>query len=168
MRKYVIGVVIGVVIAASAYYLLAGRTPSAGPNGGDLMPIKGGSAYAELLTNADTGEVLVNTWDKDLKSRRPIESEPITVGSGDNSVELNPHPMDSDPSGLCSRFFGQAGWMRGGSIRHGWMHGGGVGDHREFGWERCWRAGQTRGRMWEEMGEHRRMGQEHGTGHHGE
>lgn len=145
------------------------RPASAGPTGGDLVPIKGGSAYAELLANADTGEVLVNTWDKDLKTRRPIEKEPITVGSGDNSVELTPHPTDSDSSGMCSRFYGHADWLRGGGVHNGWMHGGGTGDHRTFDWSRCWQAGRAHGRMWEEMGRHRRMGPGHmssGPGHH--
>lgn len=43
-----------------------------------------------------------------MKTSRPIEKEPITVGSGDKSVELAPHPLDTDPSGTCSRFYGQA------------------------------------------------------------
>jgi len=140
---------------------------SAGPNGGDLVSIKEGNAYAELLANSDTGEVIVNTWDKDLKTREPIEEEPITLGSGDESVELTPHPMDTDPSGRCSRFYGEADWVRGGEIRNGWMHGGGIGDHKDFGWSRCWQAGQSHGHMWEEMGEHRHMGPGHGPGHHG-
>lgn len=102
---------------------------SAGPNGGDLVPIKGGATYAEVVANAETGEVLVNTWDKDLKTRRLIEKEPITVGSGNKSVELTPYPMDSDPSGTCSRCYGEANWVRGGGVHNGWMHGGGTGDH---------------------------------------
>ena len=167
-------------VATVALLALAGcstEPATAGPSGGDLVPIQGGNAYAELLANADTGEVMVHTWDKDLETRRPIESQPITVGSGDDSVELTPHPMDSDPSGLCSRFYGEADWVRGGGVQHGWMHGGGVGDHRTFDWSRCWQGGQTHGHMWEEMGPHRGMegmgpgpmsgGQEHGPGHMG-
>lgn len=34
--------------------------------------------------------MMVQTWDKDLKTRRPIEREPITVGSGSSNVELTP------------------------------------------------------------------------------
>ena len=82
-----------------------GATPSTGPNGGDLVPIKNGTGYAELLANADTGEVMVHTWDKDVKARRPVEKEAITVGSGENSVELMPHPMEGDPAGMSSRFY---------------------------------------------------------------
>ena len=73
----------------------AEQSASAGPNGGDLVAIKDGTAYSELVANANTGEVMVHTWDNDLMTRRPIESQPITVGSGDNSVELTPHPIDT-------------------------------------------------------------------------
>lgn len=117
----------------------SGPAASAGPNGGDLVPIKSGTAYAELLANADTGAILVTTWDKDLKTRRPIEEKPITVGSGEKSLELLPHPMDTDPSGTCSRFYGEAEWIRGGGIRNGWMHGGGTGNHQEFAWQHAGR-----------------------------
>ncbi|MBI2827193.1 MAG: hypothetical protein HYX69_21185 [Planctomycetia bacterium] len=166
MKTFIAASVVGGLLAG---LMVAGcsRTPaSAGPNGGDLVPIKGGTAYAELLANADTGEVMVHTWDKDLKSRRPIEDEPITVGSGANTVELMPHPMDGDSAGACSRFYGEANWVRGGGVRDGWMHGGGAGDHKEFAWQRCWQGGRTHSHMWEDMGEHRHMGAEHGP-HHG-
>jgi hypothetical protein len=167
MKKFAIVTVFAAALAVEGCSQSSGPSASAGPNGGDLVPIKGGSAYAELLANADTGEVLVNTWDKNLKTRRPIEKEPITVGSGDNSVELTPHPTDSDPSGMCSRFYGHADWVRGGDIHNGWMHGGGTGDHHTFDWNRCWQAGRSHGHMWEEMGPHRRMGPGHmgGPGH---
>lgn len=148
----------------------AATTPSTGPNGGDVVPIKNGTAYAELLANADTGEVMVHTWDKDLKTPRPIEKESITVGSGDNSAELMPHPMGSDPSGMSSRFYGHADWARGGNVGHGWMAMRSDGKQRQsFDWRECWPGGKTHGRMWEEMGEHRRMGPggPMGPGHHG-
>ena len=159
MKPFVTGVTCLFAIVGCA------GTPQQGPNGGDLVPIKGGTAFAELLANANTGEVLVSTWDKDLKTRQPIAKEPITVGSGDNRVELTPHPTDTDPAGQCSRFYGAAGWVRGGGVRNGWMHGGGVGEHRTFDWNRCWQGGQRHGHMWEEMGKHRRMGPR--GGHHG-
>jgi hypothetical protein len=157
----------GLILAALIPDSGCSKPVSAGPNGGDLVPIKGGNSYAELVANAETGEVMVHTWDQDLKTRRPIEEEPITVGSGENSVELTPHPMDADPSGRASRFYGEADWLRGGEIRNGWMRGGGVGDRREFAWQRCWQAGRRHGHIWEEMGKHRNMGQRHGPGHHG-
>ncbi len=174
MKTFVNGVMLTGLFAVAGCSQTPQQSASAGPSGGDLVPIKGGSAYAELLANADTGEVRVDTWDKDLKTRRPIEDEPITVGSGDNSVELTPHPMDSDPSGKCSRFYGEANWVRGGGVHNGWMHGGGAGGHQEFAWRRCWQAGRGPGSMWEEMGPHRHMGPghmpggpEHGPGHQG-
>jgi hypothetical protein len=144
--------------------------PSTGPNGGDVVPIKNKTAYAELLTNADTGEVMVHTWDKDLKTPHPIEKEPLTVGSGENSAELMPHPMGSDPPGMCSRFYGHAEWVRGGNVPRGWLMMRGEGNQRHsFDWRGCWQGGRMHGRMWEEMGEHRRMGPggPMGPGHHG-
>jgi hypothetical protein len=172
MKTFVTGLIFAGLFAVAGCSQTPQQSASAGPNGGDLVPIKGGAGYAELLANADTGEVRVDTWDKDLKTRRPIAKEPITVGSGDKSVELMPHPTDTDPSGTCSRFYGHADWVRGGGVHNGWMHGGGIGDHRTFDWSRCWQAGRTQGRMWEEMGEHRhmgpgRMGPGHGPGHQG-
>ena len=164
MKTFVTEMIVAGLIAVAGCSQTPQQSASAGPNGGDLLPIKSGNGYAELLTNADTGEVLVNTWDKDLKTRRPIDREQITVGSGDNSVELAPHPMDTDPSGTCSRFYGQADWVRGGNVRHGWMHGGGIGTHQEFDWQHCWQGGRSHGRMWEEMGKHRQMGPGHRRG----
>ena len=166
MKTFVTGAVLAGLMVIGGCSRTPDQTISAGPNGGDLVPIKGGNAYAELLANSDSGEVMVHTWDKNLKTPRPIEKEPITVGSGDNSVELTPHPMDTDPSGTCSRFYGDANWVRGGGVHSGWMHGGGTGDHRTIDWSRCWQAGQEHRQMWEEMGMHRRMGPGHGAGHH--
>lgn len=160
-------IAIGLILLGALSLCGCSRSATAGPSGGDLVAIKDGTTYAELLANSDTGEVMVNTWDKDLKTRRPIEQEPITVGSGDNSVELTPHPIDSDPAGTCSRFYGEATWVRGGGVRQGWMHGGGTGEHKEFAWQRCWQGGRAHGPMWSEMGEHRRMGPGHRPGHRG-
>jgi hypothetical protein len=167
MKAFVTGLVIASLIAIAGCSQTAIQPAPTGPNGGDLVSIKGGTAFAELLANADTGEVMVQTWDKDLKTRQPIDKEPITVGSGDRSVELMPHPMDTDPSGKCSRFYGEADWVRGGGVHSGWMHSKGTGGHTEFEWQRCWQAGRTHGHMWEEMGKHRHMGPGHGPGHHG-
>jgi len=94
MKTFVIGVILASLFAVAGCSQTSQQSVSAGPSGGDMVPIKGGNAYAELLANANTGEVMVHTWDRDLKTRRPIEKEPITVGSGDKSVELMPHPMD--------------------------------------------------------------------------
>lgn len=161
--KIVTGSILAVLIAVAGCSQTSEKPAAAGPNGGDLVPIKSGSAYAELLANADTGEVMVHTWDKDMKTTRPIERESITVGSGDKSVQLTPHPMETDPSGTCSRFYGHADWVRGGGMQSGWMEGGGMGGRHTFDWSRCWEGGRSHERMWEEMGKHRRMG----PGHHG-
>ena len=161
MRTLVAGVIVGSLMAAAG----CSRAAAAGPNGGDVVPIKNGTVKAELVSNVDTGEVLVQTYDDDLKTRQPIERQPITVGSGDNSVELAPHPVDTDPPGTCSRFYGQADWVRGGRIREGWMHGEGTGASRQqFAWEHGWEAGRMHSGMWEAMGEHRHMGPGHGAG----
>lgn len=152
MKTFVTGVMFAALIAlvgCSKTQQQSQHPASAGPNGGDLVSIKGGTAYAELVANAETGEVLVHTLDKDLKTSRPIEMEPITMGSSGNSVELTAQPMDTDPSGTSSRFYGQADWMRGGSVSHGWMQGRGTGDRQEFEWQRGWEAGRMH---WKEMG----------------
>lgn len=174
MKTILTGVILVALFAVAGCSQTSEKSGATGPNGGDLVAIKDGTAYSELLANADTGEVMVHTWDEDLKTRRPIERQPITLGSGDKSVELAPHPMDTDPSGTCSRFYGEADWVRGGGVRNGWMHGGGTGGHHTFDWNRCWQGGRAHGPMWEEMGKHRRMGpghmpggKEHGPGHKG-
>ena len=161
MRTTVIALVVSAGVLAGGCNRSETTVPSAGPNGGDVVPIKNGTGYAELLANPDTGELMVHTWDKDLKTPRPVEKEPITVGSGDKSAELMPHPMASDPAGTCSRFYGHADWLRGGNVARGWMMM--RGDQKySFDWRQCWQGGKAHGRMWEEMGEHRRMGPGHG------
>lgn len=163
MRTTAIALILLAGVSAAGCNRPATTTPSIGPNGGDVVPIKNGTAYAELLANPDTGELMVHTWDQDLKAPRPVEKESITVGSGENSAELMPHPMSTDPAGTCSRFYGPADWARGGTIRHGWMSVRGDGGQRHpFDWRGCWQGGRAHGRLWEEMGEHRRMGQGHG------
>lgn len=145
----------------------AGCSPSkaqAGPNGGDVVPIQNGAAKAELVTNSETGEAMVHTWDNNLKAPFPIESAPLVIGNGDRGVELMPHPSPSDPAGRCSQFYGQADWMRGGGFHDGWMRMGGGGTQQNFAWAHCWDAGRSHGAMWEQMGEHRRMGPGMGPG----
>lgn len=171
MTKTVIGIVIGFAIAAGALIYLSGRSAKAGPNGGDVIPLDNGKSSAELMTNSDTGEAMIHTWDKDLRVPNPIKSEPLSVGSGNDRVELMPYPTKTDPPGMCSRFYGQADWIRGGRIERGWLHHqGGENQHHEFTWKRCWNAGQSNGAMWTTMGEHRRggmSGKGSGSGHMG-
>ena len=58
MKTFLAGVILIGLMAVAA----CSRTAAAGPNGGDVVPIKGGAAYAELVSNAETGEVMVQTW----------------------------------------------------------------------------------------------------------
>lgn len=127
----------------------------AGPNGGDLVGLDSSGGSAEVVTNADTGEVMVHTWKDDLKTPLPIEARPLTLGADANQVQLNPHPMPGDPPGYCSRFYGRADWVRGGGIHHGWMsRADGGASRQEFAWDRCWKAGRAHGQMWSEMSGH--------------
>ena len=160
MRPFVGGVILAGLIAVIG----CSQSAAAGPNGGDVVPIKNGRTVAEVVSNADSGEVIVQTYDEDLKTREPIEREPITVGSGQNTVELAPYPTETDPPGTCSRFYGQADWVRGGSIREGWMEGRAMGMRQDFAWQHGWEAGRMGRGTWEAMGEHRRMGPGHGPG----
>ena len=156
---------ITLLLAVMTFQSCSSKVEAAGPNGGDVVSLNNGQAKAEVMANADTGEMMVHTWDQNLKASQPIENKPLTMGSGDQTIELQPHPTASDPSGMCSRFYGQADWLRGGGVHHGWM--GGVGQSRhEFAWNNCWKGGQTHGPMWNEMGEHRRgmMGRGPGGG----
>lgn len=140
---------------------------AAGPNGGDVVPIQNGAAKAEVVANADTGEIMVHTWNNDLKNHQPVDAAPITLGSGEHTVQLMPHPMPGDPSGRSSRFYGHADWMRGGRITNGWLECCGSRTMRhDFAWRNCWRAGRQHGGMWSEMGEHRPHGMHgmHGGG----
>ena len=157
--------VISVILSIAMLSSCSESKAAAGPNGGDVVPIQSGTK-AEVVTNADTGEAMVHTWDQGLRSPTPIDSQPMTLGSGDSAVELTPHPLASDPPGKCSRFYGQADWMRGGSIRSGWLRCcGGQGMRQDFPWSNCWSGGRAHGQMWSEMGEHRRgMGGPMGTG----
>ena len=137
----------------------------AGPNGGDVVPIQNGAAKAEVVANSDTDEVMVHTWDNDLKKYQPVDAVPIVVGSGERTVELMPHPLASDPPGRCSRFYGHAEWLHGGKIGRGWLQCcGSQATRHEFAWRNCWSGGREHGGMWSEMGEHRPQGMG-GMGH---
>jgi hypothetical protein len=127
--------------------------------------LNNGLVKAEVVANAETGEMMVHTWDQNLKTSQPIEAKPLTMGSGDQTIELQPHPTVSDPSGLCSRFYGQADWLRGGGMHHGWMSEAGQ-TRQEFAWNNCWRGGQSHNSIWSDMGDRRRgmMGQGQGSG----
>lgn len=152
----------GIVLATALVAVGCSRGAAAGPNGGDVVPIKGGTVQAEVLSNPATGEVMVQTYDDKLSTRKPIEPLSITAGSGENRVELMPHPVATDPPGTCSRFYGQAEWVRGGKMRAGWMEFGDGANRQAFTWDHSWAGGRMPSGMWEAMGEHRRMGPDHG------
>ena len=149
-----IGLLGGTGLLMAMITMQACSKAAAGPNGGDVVSLKNGQAKAEVMANADTGEVMVHTWDRDLKTIQPIEGKSLVIGSGEKTVELQPHPTDTDPSGFSSRFYGQADWMRGGGVQHGWMAGADQ-NRQEFDWNHSWMGGQSHGEMWSGMGEHR-------------
>ncbi len=137
----------------------------AGPNGGDVIPMGDGQTSAEVMSNADSGEVMVHTWGKDLKTAHPIEAKALTMGSGTNQIQLEPHPLSGDPAGKCSRFYGRAEWLRGGGARKGWLnHSNSETGRMHFDWNRGWKAGASHGGMWTGMGDH---GAGMGQGGHG-
>ena len=154
------GLVVGMLFVQSC-----SPNAQAGPNGGDVVAMNDGKTSAEVLSNADTGEVMVHTWDNDLKSARPVEARPLTMGADEKQMQLEPHPLASDPPGYCSRFYGRADWLRGGSVHHGWLgHSGAESGRMHFDWNRGWKAGGMHGGMWSEMGGH---GPGMGQGGHG-
>lgn len=137
----------------------------AGPNGGDVVALNDGKTSAEVLANADSGEVMVHTWDNDLKSARPVQARPLTMGADEKQIQLAPHPLASDPPGYCSRFYGRADWLRGGKVHHGWLsHSDAATGRQNFEMNRGWQAGKSHGPMWSEMGGH---GPGMGPGGHG-
>lgn len=168
-----LSVVIAVTALVFSVALLQSCSPSAkastGPNGGDLVLLADRDTKVEMLANSDTGEVMVHTWDTDLKKPHSLEATPLILGSGDESVTLDPHPLPTDPSGRCSRFYGQANWVMGGKANHGFIFASGENaEQYHFDWKHCWTGGKANGSMWSGMGEHRRgMGNHKGHGGHG-
>jgi len=141
----------------------------AGPNGGDIVALNDGKTSAEVLANADSGEVMVHTWENDLKSARPVEARPLMMGADANQIQLEPRPLASDPTGYCSRFYGRADWLRGGTVHHGWINNSGAQTGRQnFEWNHGWQAGKSHGPMWSGMGGHGMGIQQGGPGgmHH--
>ena len=125
----------------------------AGPNGGDVVALNDGKTSAEIMAKSDSGEVMVHTWDNSLKSSRPVEARPLTLGSDEKQIQLEPRPLASDPPGFCSRFYGRADWLQGGKVSHGWLSQSGMANGRQmFEWNHGWQAGGSHGPMWSEMG----------------
>ena len=162
--KGIISVIGGIGLLLAMMTIQSCSSTQAGPNGGDVVMLNNGKAKAEIVANADTGEVMVHTWDQNLKKSQPIENKPLMIGSGDQTIELQHQPTASDPPGFCSRFYGQTDWLRGGQVHHGWIGNGADQSRQEFNWNNCWMGGKTNGSMWKEMGEHRRGMMGHGPG----
>lgn len=155
----------GLVLGAFFVQSCSPGVAKAGPNGGDVVALNDGTTSAEVLANADSGEVMVHTWDNDLKSAHPVEARPLTLGTDERKIQLEPHPLASDPPGYCSRFYGRADWLQGGNVHHGWLsHSGAASGRQSFEWNRSWQAGKSHGPMWSEMGGH---GPGMGQGRHG-
>ena len=131
------------------------NSAKAGPNGGDVVALNDGKTSAEVLANADSGEVMVHTWNNDLKSARPVEARPLTMGADGKQIQLEPHPLAGDPPGYCSRFYGRADWLQGGTVHHGWLsHSGAETGRQNFEMNRGWQAGKNHGGMWSGMRGH--------------
>jgi hypothetical protein len=159
--------IVGRTVGGLVFATLAaacGQAPTVGPNGGAVAAISGDTVYAELLADSSTGALLVQTFDRDLQTRRPIGSTSLTVGTGEHRIALRARPTDQDPAGTSSRFYGEADWVRGGDGSRGWIQGLGPGGRHEFDWQPGWEAGGRYGHMWEELEGHGRMGREHGPG----
>lgn len=158
---------VGFVVALGMTLSCTSKEELAGPYGGDIVPLQDGKVNAEILSNADTGEVMVHTWGQDLKTPEPIKAEPLSVGSEERSMQLMPHPVEGDPPGFCSRFYGQGDWVRGGGIHHGWLRRSSAeGLRHSFAWKNCWRGGRDHGSMWGAMRQHGQHGMHGGPGPH--
>src|SRR6266700_2227450 len=80
--------VLGVIGLLATMALQSCSSSKAGPYGGDVVPLNNGQAKAEVVANADSGEVMVHTWDQGLKNNRPVESRPLVLGSGNQRLDL--------------------------------------------------------------------------------
>lgn len=167
MRQKVMWIAGGLLVAGAAALFVACNKASAdvGPNGGDVVALPNTDAKAEVIGNADTGEVVVRTWDEELANPRPMPHESLVIGEGDRRLELMSHPMADDPQGRSSRFYGRAEWLRGGRVDNAWIECCGSEQGRErFGWSHGWEAGRRHGDMWREMREHGEGMRERGMG----
>ena len=167
MRQKVMWIAGGLLLAGGAALFVACNKASAdvGPNGGDVVALPNTDAKAEVIGNADTGEVVVRTWDEELANPRPMPHESLVIGEGDRRLELTSHPMADDPQGRSSRFYGRAEWLRGGRVDNAWIECCGSEQGRErFGWSHGWEAGRRHGDLWREMREHGEGMRERGMG----
>lgn len=72
--KMLIRVFSGIGLLLAMIVLQSCSSSKAGPNGGDVVTLNNGQAKAELLVNADTGEVMVHTWDHISRPANPLKT----------------------------------------------------------------------------------------------
>lgn len=162
--KAFIGIICGtgLVLALTAFNSCSSMQQ--GPNGGTVVSLKDSHAKAEILANAESGMIIVYTWDLALKKSRPISYKPLMIGSGDETVKLLPYPTADDSSGYCSRFFGKADWLRGGNMSYGWLGGGMEQIEHNFNWNNSLSAGKTLSSLFDTMDNHQGGMMGDGTG----
>lgn len=139
----------GLVLFLTA--LISCSSTQRGPNGGAIVSLKNSDAKAEILANAESGAVLIYTWDLALKNNQPVNYKLLIIGSGNVTVDLHPYPAADDSAGYCSRFYGKADWLRGGQMRYGWLGGDVEQIRHEFKWDICLRAGKSRSTLFEKI-----------------
>ena len=151
-----------VIAAGAGLASCSADKATVGPFDGDVIAVMDGAVNAEVVTNAQTGEVLVQTWKPDSARRQAIPAAPISLGTASHVVVLAPHPIADDPPGESSRFYGQADWLRGGMFDHGWLRccGAGAGSANDgppserthvFWWTNCWNAGHKHPELWSDI-----------------
>ena len=164
MRIFVVVVLSLVALAGTGLSISCSSSEAlAGPLGGDVVPLEGGDVRAEVLANSESGEIVVRTWDEKTDEPRPIPARPLVVGEGARRVALEPFPLETDPRGLCSRFYGQADWVRNREFGAGWLAHGDADEsvRHAFTCRRCWEAGRQHAGSWGAMSRHRE-GMRHG------
>jgi hypothetical protein len=150
-----------------AALLLSCSVTQRGPDGGAVVTFGRTRTKAEVVVNAESGEIMVMTWGTSLKRSKSVKATPMTIGDDDSTTTLQPFPTMADPPDYTSRFYGQADWLRRGDASHGrrgWLRDGeeqfgGMQEVRhEFGMEACWRAGESQNELWKDVEPRRNSG----------
>lgn len=152
--KAFIGIFSGTGLALALMAFVSCSSMQRGPNGGAVVSLKDSHAKAEILANAESGMIMVYTWDRALKKSQPISYKPLMISSGDQTVDLQPYPTADDSAGYSSRFFGKADWLREGEMKFGWLGGGIEQIKYNFNWNKSLSAGKTRDSLFNKMDNH--------------